>query len=263
MASMSSLTNEVSEAISEGKRGCTLCSLWTRDEEAMVAMIANDGARSNSEMREKIIASTGFCNRHTYVIQRATSSKGDASFGGASSAQLVLKKIDGDITALLAEVKGSSGGFGKEQMTSVIGKLERTLYGQSVCPVCEKLLRSDKERIASLLKLLEGNDLADRYAKSDALCVPHFVSVMRLLPSSGLKNPEATWSLLVKSELARLGAVDTVLNERMEKYSWDHKSEGVTQEQAGAQNAGKLMMTGVEGLYCRPRKTSLRPARES
>ncbi|HUH99417.1 MAG TPA: DUF6062 family protein [Nitrososphaerales archaeon] len=261
MASTSNLSNEISLAMGEGKRGCTLCALWSREEEAMVDMIRTDGAPTNSELREKIVAATGFCNRHTYVIQRGIQSpKGDESFGGSASAQLVLKKIEDSLTALLAEVKGASG---KEQIADVISKLERTLYGQAVCPVCEKLLKSDKERISSLLHMLDSKDFADKYEKSDAICVPHFVSVMKLLPSSGLKSTEAVWGLLMKTELARLGAVDTVLNERMNKYSWDHRSEGVTQEEAGAQNAGKLLITGVEGLYCRPRKTSLRPSRES
>jgi Family of unknown function (DUF6062) len=259
MASVADLSNDISDAMGEGKRGCTLCSLWSRDEDSTVASIAKDGARANTELREKIVASTGFCNRHTYVIQRA-GTKGGESFGGSASAQLVLKKIEEDLSALLADVKGGASG---EEMGSVVGKLERSLYGQSVCPVCERLLKADKERISSLLRMLEAKEFADRYEKSDALCFPHFVSVIKLLPSSGLKRPEAVWSVLVRAELARMGAVDKVLNSRMEKYSWDHQSEGVTQEETDAQNAGKLLIVGVEGLYCRPRKTSLRPAKES
>lgn len=259
MAEVANLSNEISEAMREGTGECTLCSLWSRDEDSTVAAIAKDGARADSELREKIVASTGFCNRHTYVIQRA-GSRGDESFGGSASAQLVLKKMEGDLTALLADVKGKAG---REDVGSVIGKLERSLYGQSICPVCERLLKADRERLYSLLKMLEVKDFADRYERSDALCFPHFVSVIRLLSSSGLKSPEAVWSVLVRAELARMGSVDKVLNERMEKYSWDHQSEGMTKEQANAQNAGKLLIVGVEGLYCRPRKTSLRPARET
>jgi hypothetical protein len=261
MASMSNPSHEISEAIGEGRHGCTLCALWSREEESMVDMIRKDGAPANTELREKLVAATGFCNRHTYVIQRGILPvKGDDSFGGSASARLVLKKIEDSLTSLLADVKRSPG---NEQMGEVLTKLERTLYGQSVCPVCDKLLRSDKERISNLLHMLESRDFADKYSRSDVVCIPHFVSMMKLLPSSALKNKEAVWSLLMKTELARLGAVDTVLNERMNKYSWDHRSEGVTPEEAGSQNLGKLLITGVEGLYCRPRKTSLRPSRES
>jgi len=220
----------------------------------------------NSELRTKIIASSGFCNRHSHVIHKGgPNAKAEENFGDSATAQIVLKKLEDDLTALLTSLKGAKGrsepGSGGS-LSEIVGKLEKTINGESICPVCEKLLRSDKERIASLLQMLESKGTADLYEKSDALCLPHFVSTMRLLPASPLKNAEGVWSLLVKSELVRLGSVNNVLEERMKKYSWDFRNEGITPEEANSQKTGMLLITGVEGLYCRPRKTSLRPARE-
>jgi hypothetical protein len=110
--------------------------------------------------------------------------------------------------------------------------------------------------------MLEGKDVAELYGKSDGMCVPHYVTAMKLLLASAPKNIEAMWTLMVKTELARLGVVDKVLNDRMEKYSWDSRDVGLTPEETAAQMTGALQIVGVEGLYCRPRKTSLRPARE-
>lgn len=251
-----SLTSELAEHFGQGKHGCGLCSLWAREEESLVAKMSKEGAPTNSELREKVIAATGFCNRHTHLMNK------DDTFGGNATAQLVLKKLEGDLSAVLDQVKGAGSGFGKEQFGGVIGKLEKTFYGDTVCPICDRLLKSDKDRMAALLQMLENKEGAGAYAKSEALCIPHFVSVMKLFPSVQVKEREAVWSLLMKTEQARLGAVDKLLNDRMQKYSWDFKDVGLTPEEAGAQRTGNSALSGVEGLYTRNRKTSLRPARE-
>jgi hypothetical protein len=253
--SKTTMTGELSEAFAEGNHGCALCSLWAKEEERMVAMIRKEGAPANSPLRERIIASTGFCNRHTHIVLK------DDEFGGSASAQLVLKKVEDSLEGLLAEVRGAKG-FGSEQLSVMIGRLEKTLYGDTICPVCETLLKSDKERLTSLLQMLESKEMAERYGKSDAMCLPHLVSAMKLLTSVPMKDREHVWNILIKAETARLEAVDKILNDRMQKYSWDYRDQGLTAEEAGAQRAGNMMLSGVEGLYTRNRKTSLRPAKE-
>jgi hypothetical protein len=253
--SKTTMTDELSQAFSEGSHGCALCSLWAKEEEMVVAKIRKEGAPANSPLREKIIASTGFCNRHTHVILK------EDEFGGSASAQLVLKKVEDSLESLLSEVKGSKG-LGGEQLAGILGKLEKTLYGDSICPVCETLLKSDRDRLASLLQMLDTKEMAERYGKSDAMCMPHLVSAMKLLTTSAAKDRERVWNILVKAELARLESVDKILNDRMQKYSWDFRDQGVTPEEAGAQRAGNMLISGVEGLYTRNRKTSLRPAKE-
>ena len=143
----------------------------------------------------------------------------------------------------------------------MVKQLEQTISGDDMCPVCAELLESDRARISSLLQMLVSKDFAELYSKSRAMCMPHFVSAMQLVPKSALKNLEEVWSLLVKTELASLESVDHLLNERMKKYSWDFRHEGMSPDEANAQKIAMLAIAGVEGLYCRPRKTSLRPAR--
>lgn len=255
--SNTTMTGELSQALTEGNHGCALCSLWAKEEETVVAQIRKEGARANSPLRDKIVASSGFCNRHTHVLLK------DDEDGGSASAQLVLKKVEENLEGILSEVKGSKG-FANEQLVGIIGKLEKTLYGDTICPVCESLLESDRERIASLLQMLESKDMAERYRKSDAMCMPHFVSAIKVLTSSSqMKNREAVWATLIKTELSRLESVDKILNDRMQKYSWDFRDQGVTPEEAGAQRTGNMVLSGVEGLYTRNRKTSLRPAKET
>jgi hypothetical protein len=171
-----------------------------------------------------------------------------------------LKKFEENLVPLLTSLK-SARRPGGEPFSGVIRHLGETISGEAMCPVCEELLESDKARIASLLQMLESKDFAEVYSKSRAMCMPHFVSAMQLVPRTSQKNVESVWSLLVKTELSSLEWVDHLLNERMKKYSWDFRNEGMSPDEANAQKIAMLAIAGVEGLYCRQRKTSLRPAR--
>jgi hypothetical protein len=268
MANVTTLTTEISDALSKGKQGCVLCSLWLDEEESLTEKIEREAASMNSELRGRLVNASGFCNRHTHAIHKASlTPNADDVHGCSACARTVVKKFQEDLTPLLASLEAAGGraqpGGAPERdpLASTIAQLERTISGVAMCPICEQLLESDKERIAGLLQVLEGKDLPELYSKSDALCMPHFVTAMELLPRSPLKNSEGVWSLLVRTELTRLETVDHLLNERMKKYSWDFRNEGISPEEANSQKTAMLVISGVEGLYCRPRKTSLRPAR--
>jgi hypothetical protein len=266
MANVTTLATEISDAFSKVKQACALCSLWVREETSDTEKIRREGASMNPGLRDGILAASGFCNRHTHAIHR-TNPGADDSLGCPACAGIVLKKFEEDLAPLLSNLQAAKGraergrGKSEELLTATITQLEKTISGDAMCPLCERLMESDKGRIASLLQMLEDKGFSEVYGKSDAMCMPHFVSAMKLLPESQSRNVEGLWSLLVKTELARLGSVDYLLNERMKKYSWDFRNEGMSPEEANAQKIAMLVIGGVEGLYCRPRKTSLRPAR--
>jgi uncharacterized protein DUF6062 len=217
--------------------------------------------RREGNPTENVLAASGFCNRHTHAIHEASSTQdGDDARGCLTCARIVLKKFEENLATLLTSVKGATATSG-EPLASAIRQLEETISGDAMCPVCVELLESDKARIASLLQMLESKDFAEIYTKSRAMCMPHFVSAMQLAPMSTQKGIEGVWSLLMRTELSSLEWVDHLLNERMKKYSWDHRNESMSPDEADAQKIAMLAIAGVEGLYCRPRKTSLRPAR--
>jgi len=262
------MTSEISDAYSKGTRGCPFCALWTREESSLTEGIRRDDLSADPKLKERLLVSSGFCDRHTHAIHKATTSANvEVGLGCPECAKTVLNKFEETLEPLLASLQSGYGqmkaGSEKEEdlLTSTISALERSIRGGAICPVCEKLLESDKARVASLLQLLENHDFAETYAKSDAMCMPHFVTAMQMLAGSSSKGQEAAWKLLAKTELARLASVDNLLNERMKKYSWDYRDEGITPEEAGAQKTGMAVLVGAEGLYGRQRKTSLRPAK--
>jgi hypothetical protein len=261
MANVTTLSTGISDAFNKGRHECALCSLWLGQEASLTEKIRKDGDSMDKDLAERVLAASGFCNRHTHAVHGVSTSAnaGDAP-GCFECARIVIKKLEEDLALLTTEFK-SAKGAGREPFAAVIRQLEQTISGDEICPICAELLESDMARIASLLQMLESKDFAELYNKSRALCMPHFVSAMQLVPKSPLKNLEGVWSLLLKTELASLESVDHLLNERMKKYSWDFRHEGLSPDEADAQKIAMLAIAGVDGLYCRPRKTSLRPAR--
>ena len=256
MANVATLSAEIWDAFSKGRQTCALCSLWLDEEASLTEKIRRAG-----DSTERVLAASGFCNRHTQGIHQATSTQdGDDARGCLTCARVVLKKFEENMVPLLSSVKGARGTRG-EPLAVAISQLEETISGDAMCPVCVELLESDNARIASLLQMLESKDFAEVYSKSRAMCMPHFVSAMQLVPASTQKSLEGVWSLLMRTELSSLEWVDHLLNERMKKYSWDFRNESMSSEEANAQEIAMFAISGVEGLYCRPRKTSLRPAR--
>jgi hypothetical protein len=256
LANVATLSAEIWDAFRKGRQTCALCSLWLDEEAALTEKIRRAG-----DSTERVLAASGFCNRHTHAIHVASSTQdGDDARGCLTCARLILKKFEENLVPLLTSVKGARGTRG-EPLAAAIRQLEGTISGDAMCPVCVELLESDKARIAGLLQKLESKDFAEVYSKSRAMCMPHFVSAMQLVPASARKSLEGVWSLLMRTELSSLEWVDQLLNERMKKYSWDYRNESMSPDEADAQKIAMLAISGVEGLYCRPRKTSLRPAR--
>jgi hypothetical protein len=261
LANITTLSTEISDAFSKGRQTCALCSLWLDEEASLTEKIRREGDSTNSDLTARVLAASGFCNRHTHAIHNASSTQNAEDARGCHTcARIVLKKFEENLVPLLTSLK-SARGPGGEPFSGVIGQLGETISGEAMCPVCEELLESDRARIAGLLQMLESKDFAEVYSKSRAMCMPHFVSATQLVPRTSQKNVESVWSLLVRTELASLEWVDHLLNERMKKYSWDFRHEGMSPDEANAQKIAMLAIAGVEGLYCRQRKTSLRPAR--
>ncbi|HYR04260.1 MAG TPA: hypothetical protein VEO75_02640, partial [Nitrososphaerales archaeon] len=175
------------------------------DEEAsLTEKIRREGDSTDSDLAERVLAASGFCNRHTHAVHHASSTQNaEDARDCLRCARIVLKKFEENLVPLLTSLK-SARRPGGEPFSGVIRRLGETISGEAMCPVCEELLESDKARIASLLQMLESGDFAEVYNKSRAMCVPHFVSAMQLLPRTSQKNVESVWSLLVRTELSSL-----------------------------------------------------------
>jgi len=177
-------------------------------EASLTEKIRREGDSTDSDLTERVLAASGFCNRHTHAIHNASSTQSAENARGClSCARIVLKKFEENLVPILTSLK-SARRPGGEPFSGVIGHLGETISGEAMCPVCEEMLESDKARIASLLQMLESRDFAEVYSKSRAMCMPHFVSAMQLVPRTSQKNVESVWGLLVRTELSSLEWVD-------------------------------------------------------
>jgi len=268
MADVTTSSTEISDAFREPSQGCPLCSLWAREEASVTEDLKREGERENGESMKRILKASGFCNRHTHAVHKTGSTAdGDNGLGCPACARAVVRKFADGLAPILTNLQTAKGrpepgrGKGEEALAASIRELERIISGDAMCPVCQGLLESDMGRIATLLRMLDGKEFAELYGKSGAMCMPHFVSAMKQILGAPLKDVAGVWNLLMRTEITNLESIDRLLNQRMKKYSWDYRNEGLSQDEANAQRTAMLTIAGVEGLYCRPRKTSLRPAK--
>jgi hypothetical protein len=268
MADTATFSTEISDAFREHGQGCALCSLWAREEASVTEELKREGEQEDGVTMKRILKASGFCNRHTHAVHK-TGSTADAAkgLGCPACARAVVRKFADGLAPILTNLQTARGrpdpgrGKGEEALAATIRQLEDIISGDAMCPVCQGLLESDMGRIATLLRMLDGKEFAELYGKSGAMCMPHFVSAMKQTLGAPLKHVEGVWNLLMRTEITNLELIGRLLNQRMKKYSWDYRNEGLSQEEANAQRTAMLAIAGVEGLYCRPRKTSLRPAR--
>lgn len=259
-------TIEVLEAF-EKSDGCPLCSLWAASERSLVERAEANEVTMDPDFRSKVVASSGFCNRHMHLLF-------EVSFSGHTENGLAYALYSNDVVAGLERSLRSiyadnhithpptSDGFlakrptSRDQAKQVSSKVSAALRGSASCPICEILVESEQRVIRTFLSMLADDEFAGLYSKSAGICFPHFASSLGLLTREK-KESESVVPLLYRKQLMTLASVRNLLEGRIRKYSWEHRDEVISPEEADAQRAALGMIAGTEGLYCRDRKVTL------
>jgi hypothetical protein len=253
----------------ERRDGCPLCFLWTNTESSYIEHVESNEMGMDPDFRVKILASAGFCNRHMHLLfEAAFSGHTENGLGYAMFMRDVVNQLEGRMTRMQSALRAAGhimesakfitrGTAWRRQVGRVIDELEDSIQGSSICPICDMLLDFDARTVSTFLEMLEDKDFADLFEASNGICLPHFVSSMELLPQKTAKS-KAVGNLLFVVEIRLSRKIKDLLDGRIRKYAWDHRDEVLSPEEAGSQRAALLTIAGAEGLYCRPRKASLR-----
>jgi hypothetical protein len=258
------LTIPILDALRKHENGCPLCHLWKKDEAEFMEQVEANEASMDPSFRRRVVRSSGFCNRHTHELFRlAFSGKVLDGLGYAMYEDDVIGAFAESLKDIQSKLRRDGEGKtrpSKAAIDSVSSELERRVTGGDACPICEKLLDSDKTRVGVFLQMLGDEGFVAVLAGSGWLCLPHLASALDLARARP-NDHGPTVDLLIRVELDCLRKVDGHLKERIRKYSWDARNETLSAEQVGAQETGMRLIAGVDGLYCRTRKVPHRLAR--
>jgi len=222
---------------------------------------------ANISFRKEVVRAIGFCSRHMHVLfEVAFSGRTENGLGFAvyvRDAVVELERLVRDLhpspgsgvrnsprrAFIPAGLSSRGTGRGASE------KFSGAVAGSAGCPICSLLLEADSRRMWTFLEMLEDDtDFAKLYRKSGGLCALHFTVAVDSLASSGTGS-QPTRVLIIDVELQKLGEIRHLLDERIRKYAWEYKDENIAPEEATSQMRAMHFIAGVEGLYCKTRKT--------
>jgi len=258
--------NLMTIAILEGierSEGCPLCYLWVKSEERFMEYLLTNEVTMSPEFREKVQAAKGFCNHHMHLLYNTTHQGNESGSGYALYMRDVVERINKDIGSLpdcLSRLEDSANSDiltrrrKQRNAFSLLGNtVEHAVQGQQPCPACESLWSLDQINLHTLIQMLDSKEFREEFKSSKGLCLPHFISAIRMAGRSKLKNPVHVARTLIEVEAKCLRLVERYLSEFIRKQSWDFRHEPWGPE-ANANPMVLNLLVGVKGLYCRSYK---------
>jgi hypothetical protein len=253
------LTICILEAIEEST-GCLLCYLYSKNEKRYMEHLLTCEVVMDPGFRNRVILAKGFCNHHAHLLYKTAQTPGVLD-GGAyalymrSVVESILEELESrSIESLNAlDSKRDNGTITKgrarrDLFLRVRHTLRQVVQRRQPCPACESLLFSDRTGLHTLVEMLSDEDFRKEFKSSKGLCLPHFMSAIRVLGTSKLKNSANIYHALMQVEKERLRSVAYYLSEFLRKQRWDARNEPSGLEV----NANKMALNalvGVHGLY--------------
>jgi hypothetical protein len=253
------LTISILEAIKQST-GCLLCYLWSKDENSYMEYLLTDEVVMDPWFREKVVLARGFCNHHMHLLY-STARKPGVLDGGSFA--LYMRSVVESVEDLESLSHKSLGALAKRRNFGIVTerrthrklllKLQKTLThaikGEQACPACESLWASDTRHLGTLVKMLYDKDFREEYRSSNALCLPHFLSAIRMVGMGKDKESISVAGTLIEVEQVRLHLIAHYLSEFIRKRSWDARNEPHGSE-VNANNIALEFLVGAAGLYC-------------
>jgi len=249
------LTTRIFEGI-EKSGGCPLCYLWLKSEERHMIFLLKNETVTGSEVRKEVLTAKGFCNRHAHLLYRTAYKSGTEDGLGYA---IYMKDIVGSIseqveplTKQLRSLKEAKKDFlrqkkRKRDFSLLADAAMHVMLRQQQCPSCRYLQSLDIMHQHTLLQMLEDKNFQKNFESSKGLCLPHFVSTIRMLDQNKFKDPvNIAWTLL-KTENERLQLVEHYLSEFIRKKSWDFRGE-LLEPEANANHTALNLLVSVEGI---------------
>jgi hypothetical protein len=162
----------------------------------------------DAKARQRIIASRGFCNQHSYKLlieaSKPTSSDGH---GIALIMQSVTEQLIQDLT---------------EHTRHHNHSFREMLANEEKCPACTHIDLFLKIYLKETALLLSSNEeFSKLFVGSKGLCVPHFVTMIRVLEEGKHNQKQNTAATILEVEKRNLQRLHSELSEYVRRQSYE------------------------------------------
>lgn len=254
---------DILEGIGKGEV-CLLCYLWEKNEKRLMFHFLQNEAVMDPVFRDKVTDSKGFCNHHMHLLyETAYGGRGGDTLGYALYMQSVVERFLRGFDCLpIGDLKALSNNIfdfrskSKQKILDFSDRVEYTVQGQRPCPACESLLSSDRVYLETSVEMLDGRKFEIELKSFRGLCLPHFMSSIKILSQIKVKYIDEVANKLVEVEKGCFKLLFAYLSEFIRKRKWDYRNEPAGAE-VNANLIALKMLTGIEGLYCKSYRNSI------
>jgi hypothetical protein len=214
MAEKDVLYHELLDALAAD--GCAICRLARKASDSYINALLYEGV-VDVDLRQKLRDARGPCYVHAW---RMASRRG-AVLGTA----IVYRDVINTLAKVLEapekrSLLGGRGPLGK-------GALAQRLAATEPCPACSLEEDAVRRAIKTLLKHIDDPDVAQSYAATGGLCLPHFTAT--LAHSNGTASQSlSNW------QAAAFRRLRDELDELIRKHDYRFSSEAITEHEAVA-----------------------------
>lgn len=249
-------TLDILDAFEKGQL-CPLCQLWIKSEERLMPYLLTNEVNMDPDFRAKVIGARGFCNRHMHLLYNTAYTPGSQDgLGYALYMQDVIKLMLEKIKETKSDIEGialkASGMLRKKEVAKIVkqtvNKLENNFKGTDSCPACDHLRQLDTLRTGTIIRMLdEDEEFRKIFSNSIGFCVPHFVSIIKIMSETKVKNQEIIVNLLFDVESKSIERIQILLAKFIKRFDWTYKQKSFGEE-VEANSIVKNFLKGVEGL---------------
>lgn len=211
----------------EKSNECFLCDLETEIERKYLDNYLSELVM-DAKARQQIIVSRGFCNQHSFkLLIEASKPTISDGHGIALIMQSVTEQLIQDIT---------------EHTRHHNHSFREMLVNEEKCPACthiDEFLRMYLKETALLLS--SNKEFSKLFIGSKGLCVPHFVTMIRVLEEGKHDQSQNTAATILEVEKQNLQRVHSELSEYVRRQSYEFSER----ERASTAN---ILLRSVEKL---------------
>ncbi len=236
---------------------CPLCYLWLKSEERLMPHLLTNEVNMDPDFRSKVVNARGFCNRHMHLLYRTAYTPGNQDgLGYALYMQDVINFMVNQFKEARSKIEGvmsdSSGLLGKRKAAKLVkqtvNEFENNFIGTNSCPACEYLKQLDSLRTGTVIRLLdEDKEFRKIFLSSKGFCIPHFISIIKMVSETKVKNQKIIMDTLFEVESKSIERIQLLLTKFIKRFDWACKQKSYGEE-VEANSMVKNFLKGVEGL---------------
>lgn len=198
--------------------GCPLCNIEAACIRRYFGFLLHESV-NDPGVREELIRSRGYCQRHAHYLRRHGNGFGIAILY-QDQIELFLRSLD-ELQASLAKVRT---------------KRERAWVQTKDCPACRVQNDCSKLYGSTLIQWIDDKEMRDALDAGSGLCVPHFLALLDMTTDARLRTH------LIEMQRTRMSSLLQELEEFQRKHDYRFREEGFGSEADSWSRAIKMMV---------------------